>query len=327
VERNTAFVAARAETKTEIGTIDAEPGVRIAVLVDLDGRIMAPAVKMNQHLVAGVEGLVTLKARDRFRGGEETGFALEADEQTVVAVEPLKILSAQAGRNVIVGMAVVSLDTTLATPDFGEMGMAYSESIIATGVIGLLVLLVLYRLTLKPFEVLNDDIDKVLKGDIPQVTNEFKFEEMDQLFEVINSALQRVPKGGAPGGGADVLGGPAGPSVDEYAGPARMLSNLVKFGMVVLDGDRKILHMNSMFEEITGIRSDNAIGQDIPTVARDQAFGAFSNDVFDRATAGTEGISEDFDFSGVGFKMYAASFGAPGATARCYVLCAVRNEG
>ena len=326
VEKNSAFIAARAETKTEIGSIEREEGVRVAVLTDLDNRILAPPGKLNQYLASGGEAALAVRARDLFRQGREVGIIKEVDEETIVAIEPMKVLDPQMGRNVVVGMAIVSLDTSLATPDLGEIGMAYSEALIVTGLLGFLIVLVLYRLTIKPFEVLNDDIDKVLKGDIPQVTHEFKFEELDQLYDVINAALQRVPKGGAPGESA-AGDSPSGPTVDEYAGPVRMLAGLVKFGLVILDSDRKIVFLNSMFEEISGIRSDNAIGQDIPAVARDQAFGAFSADLFDRATAGTEGISEDFDFSGVTFKMYGAAFGVPGATARCYVLCALRSEG
>jgi PAS domain-containing protein len=326
-EKNSVHIASKAETKTEIGSIEREDGARVALLVDLDLRVLAPGVKLGQYLTNGDEARFASEAAAAFRKGRETPFVRELNDTTIAAIDPVKVVHPQLGKNVTAAMSVVSLDTSLATPDVGEMGVVYSETLIITGFFAGLLLLVLYRLTLKPFQVLNDDIDKVLKGDMSQVTHEFKMSEMNALWDIINSALQRVPKGG--GGSADGAAGglASGPAVDEYAGPVRMIGNLVKFGLLICDQDRKIVYMNAMMEEITGIRSDNAIGNDIPTVARDQAFGAFSNDVFDRAPVGGEGVSEDFDFSGVSFKMYAGSFGAPGATARCFVLLAVRNEG
>ena len=117
----------------------------------------------------------------------------------------MRILSTQAGRNITVGMAIVSVDTSLATPDLGEMGMTYSETLIFTGLLGGIILFILYKLTLKPLQVLNEDMDKVLKGDMPEVTHEFKFEELDQLWDIIGSALQRVPKGGAAAAWAAAL--------------------------------------------------------------------------------------------------------------------------
>src|SRR4029077_7609172 len=100
------------------------------MLVDLDNRILAPASKLNQYLSSGPEGVVAVKARDQFRKSRATGFWIEADSSTVVAVEPVKILNPQIGRNVTVGMAVVSIDTSISTLHLGEIGVIYSQSFI-----------------------------------------------------------------------------------------------------------------------------------------------------------------------------------------------------
>ncbi len=323
VDRNTPALAARAETKTEIGSIEREEGVRVAVLTDLDNRILAPGSRMNQYLNGGAEAKFAIDMKQRFQEGEERG-RVHLGDSLVIAVEPVKILNPQAGKNVVVGMAVVSIDTSLSTPGMGETGMAYAETLILTGLIGGIILFILYRLTLKPFQVLNDDIDKVLKGDMGQITREFKFEEIGQLLDVIDSALQRVPKGGAPGDG---LGMSSGPSAEDIIGSVQMFGDIGKFGLVVLDGDRKIVHMNSMFEEISGIRLDNAMGQELGMVARDQALGPFSQDLMARAPVGGRGVSEDYEFSGIGYKVFATAFGASGGAAKCYAIAAVKNDG
>jgi PAS domain-containing protein len=326
-ERNGPLMAARAESKAEVGSIEMAEGVRLAVLTDLDSRIIAPATRLNQYLTSGVEATFAVKAKDAFRAGRETGLVRELDDSTICAIEPVRIVSQSAGRNVTVGMAVVSIDTSLATPDIGETGMVYAETLILTGLIGGIILLLLYRITLKPLQVLNDDMDKVLKGDMGQVTHEFKFEELNQLWDIINSALQRVPRGDSAGGGDGMGGLSSGPTAEDFAGPIRMLGGIAKFGLAILDADKKIVFLNPMFEEVTGIRADGAIGQEFGQVARDQSLSPFTSELMDRAVVGSDGVSEDYDFSGTSFKCHAASFGMGGGPARCYVMAIVRNDG
>jgi pSer/pThr/pTyr-binding forkhead associated (FHA) protein len=323
---NAPILAARAETKADVGMIENAEGVRLALLTDLDNRIIAPSSKLNQYLASGNEAAIAIKAKDLFRAGRETGITAELDSSTVVAVEPVKVLSPTAGRNVVVAMAIVSIDTSLSTPDLGEMGVVYSETLVLTGLLGGLLFYILYRVTLKPFQVLNEDMDKALKGDLSQVTHQFKFEELDPLWEIINSAIQRIPKSDSPGGGLGGMGD-SGPTSEDYAGPLRMIGNIVKFGFVLFDSDKKIMFINPLFEEISGIRADNAIGQDISDVARDQAMGSFTNDILSRAPVGGEGVSEDFDFSGISYKIHVGVFGTSSGSAKCYVLAALRVEG
>jgi PAS domain S-box-containing protein len=322
VERNSAAMASKAETKTDIGTIDRADGVRLALLVDLNSRIVAPASRLNEYLTNGYEATFAVSAAKRFREGKDAGFVKTFSGDVVIAVEPVMVLDPQLGRNVAVGMAVVSLDASIATLDAGEMGVVYSEAFIITGIIGALIMFILYRLTLKPFETLNEDMDKVLKGDMHQVSRHFKFEEMQPLWDIINSVLQRAAKASPESvgnSGAEV-------SVEDFAGPLRAIGKTSKNAMVVCDESRRVVFLNEAFEEMTGIRADNAIGQELVSVARDQGFAAFANDVFDRVPSGGEGLSEDYDFSGMGYRVYVSAFGTPGEPPKCLVMTAVRNS-
>lgn len=341
VERNTAVIAARTETKAEIGAMDREEGVRVAVLLDLDSRIIAPSTKMNQYLATGAEASFARRMSRKFKDWEEI-LRLEnsgkknkdeapkksvrselievVDSETVAAIEPVVIFHPQIGKNVVVGMALVALDTSTATLDLGEMGVLYSETFILTALIAGILLFVLYRVTLKPFQVLNDDIDKVLKGELSEITHDYKFEEVHQLFDVVSSALQRIPK--TSNGMESGLGGSSNSNGEDFLATGKMLASFAKFGVIVLDGDRKIVTLNSMFEEISGIRSDSSIGQDIPSVARDQSFGPMVNELFDRAQSVPEGVSEDYDFSGISYKLHVASaMGGKG-----FLICVEKGE-
>jgi len=105
----------------------------------------------------------------------------------------------------------------------------------------------------------------------------------------------------------------------------RTLGSAITTGLVVFDGERKILYINSAFEEISGIRSDNSVGQDYSGVARDQGEAALVTDLLDRAQPGQEGSSENYDFSGVAHKVSVVCLGAVGAP-KCYLLIAARSE-
>lgn len=322
-EHNAPAIAARAESKTDISFVENAEGVRAAVLVDLENRIIAPSSKVNQYLAAGPEARFATRASKLFKAGQEKGLQAELDDALVV-IEPIKVFNPTVNKNVAAGMAIVSIDTSIATMAAGEMGTVYSKTLIYSAILCALVFFVLYRLTLKPFQILNEDMDKALKGEMGQVTHEFKLEELDALWDIINSALQRIPKAG-DGTGA-FAGGAGGPSADDYVGPMMTLADASKGGMVVFDHERKIVGLNAAFEEISGIRADGARGQEISAVARDQSLGALVNDLFDRAQAGTEGVSEDFEMSGVSFKLHLAALGKPGEPARCFVLAAAKND-
>jgi PAS domain-containing protein len=325
-DSNSVYLAARTETKTEIGAAEHADGVRVAVLVDLSNRIIAPALKQNSYLANGPEAMYAVRAAEAFKKGQERGLAWEVDSDTVAAYEPVKVLSSTKGQNEIVAMAVVSIDTSQATEGLGEMGVVYSETLILTGILAVVMLVILYKLTLKPFQVLVDDMDKVLKGDMNQVTQEFQWEEMAPLWDLINSALQRVPKSGT-----GMMGGAPDPiqdtklSPEEAAAPIAAVADSVGMGVAICDGERKVAYLNPVFEEVTGIRSDNSVGEELAGLARDQAFSALIGDLFDRAISGQE-ASEDFEFGGVAYRVRAVTAGSGVTGPKALVLMMAKVE-
>lgn len=317
VDLNSAAMRAKAETKTTIGNLGREPGTVAVLLTDLDSRVIAPANQSNQYLAGGPVASKVVASANLFKQGRETGTVGVAGN-TVVAVEPVKVFNPRQGRNIVVAMAVAALDTSISTPDLGSIGIIYSKALIMTGVLGLFLLLVLYRLTVKPFEVLGEDIDKVLTGDLGQVTREFKMEETRPLYDLIDSALHRIPKEGDEG----EMGG--GLNAEDFVTAARTLGDVAAYGLVLCDESRNVLYVNEAFEDISGIRNDEAAGHDLGSVARDQAFAALVSDLFDSVQMGGGSTGDDFEFGGIPYRMHAVSFG--NGSAKGYLLAAVRSE-
>ncbi len=326
-EQNASFLAAGAETKADIGIIDQYEGVRVAVLVDLDNRIIAPGSRLNQYLTSGPEATAAVRARDLFRAGRETGLIVEDDSGVVVSIEPVKILSPALGKNVVTAMALVSIDTSLSTPGSGEIGITYFQTLIFTSLFGIIIFSILYKVTLKPFITLNEDIDRALKDDLPQVTHEYQFEELNSLWEIINSTIQRIPRKNESNlSSIGISGGSGSNSVEDYEWPIRMLGNVGKLGLIAFGPDKRIIHLNSVFEEVSGIRLEAAIGQVMSSVAREQSLGLFVEEMLDRVTTGSEGANEDYDFSGISYKVHVSAFGESGQAPRCILMVLERNE-
>ena len=326
-EQNASVLAAGAETKAEVGLADQSQGVRVAVLVDLDNRIIAPSARMNQYLTSGPEATAAVRAKESFRNGREVGFTLEDESGVVLAIEPVKVLSPALGKNIVAAMSVVSIDSSFSTPGAGELGVIYFQTLILTSLFGLVIFSILYKLTVKPFLVLNEDMDRALKGEIPQVTHEYQIEELNSLWEIINSAIQRISNKGDLGmSSIGISGGADSNSTEEFDWPIKMLGSLGKLGVVAFGADKRIIYLNQIFEEVSGIRQESALGQDMGSVARDQSLGLFTDEILGRASTGSEGVNEDYDFSGISYKVHVSAFGGAGQAPRCFLMVLERNE-
>jgi PAS domain-containing protein len=324
-EKNTAVLASGNETRAEIGlpghsdvrdtTTD---GVLLAALTDFDLRIIAPATRINQYLVSGAEAKIAKKVGNMFREGKEGGFQTSLGE-SVIAIEPVKVV--RGGKNVAIAMAIVSLDISTSLMGMGEVGLIYSETLIITVLVGLLALLIMYRLTLKPFMILGEDMDKALKGELSQVTHEFKLEELNELWDLINSALQRIPRGNS----SDLSSSSQQESnPEQFIAPIQSTAEATGAAVAVCGPDRKVIFMSSAFERVSGIRADSAIGQDFSSLGTDESVGAMVQELFDRVTPGGGSVSDDKEFGGVQYQLYAAGFGTASDSApRAYVLTLV----
>jgi hypothetical protein len=325
-DKNTAVLASGNETRAEIGlpghsdvrdtTTD---GIMLAALTDLDLRILAPAQRINQYLMSGREAKIAKNAAKLFREGRELGFQ-GAIGETVIAIEPVKVV--RGGKNVVIAMAIVSLDASTSVMGMGDVGLIYSETFIITGLLGILALLIMYRLTLKPFMILNEDMDKALKGEITQVTHEFKLDELNPLWDLINSAIQRIPRGGADLSSSS--GQEASP--EQYVSALRATAEASGAAIALCGPDRRVLFVSSAFERVTGIRADSAVGHEFSSLGTDESTGAMVQDLFDRVTAGGDSVTDDKEFGGVQCQLYAAAFGTASDTApKAYVLTVVQK--
>jgi pSer/pThr/pTyr-binding forkhead associated (FHA) protein len=322
-DRNTPAVATKAESKLSLGSFEKAWGVRTVVIVDMDSRILAPSTKAGSYFQNPPEAAGTaVKAAKAFHDGKQVGFVTKAGDDTIVAVEPIQVLNPILGKNETRAMAVVALDSTLSSVEGGELWMVYAHTLVLSIIVGLFVFYLIYRITLRPFQEMNRKVDQVLRGEHVEFKPSVYFSEIDPLWDLVDSALKRVPRADEAAAGS---GAGRGISSSDLAGPLRTMAASSKNGVAILDEERKILFINSIFEEVTGVRNDAGEGQPLAIVSRDQAFSSLVSDLCDRAAPGTEGAFDEFDFSGIIFLVQVVSFGTFGDS-KCFVFTLIRKE-
>lgn len=341
-DRNSAAIAAKADSKLDLGTfgqsaivrtirtednriatLGQNTGVQAIAVTDLDVRVLAPAARAGTYFQNPPEAanFAASKAKALRSNPSEGGSAGKIGD-TIVAIEPIQVLNPALGRNEPKAMAIVALDATLSQVEGGELLMVYAHTLVLSIVIGLFVFYLIYRITLRPFQEMNRKVDQVLRGEHVEFKPSVYFSEIDPLWDLVDSALKRVPRAEESVGG---MGGGKGITSADFAGPLRTIAMNAKQGVAVLDEERKVICLNAIFEEVTGVRNDSSEGQPLATVSRDQAFSSLVNDLCERAAPGTEGASEEFDFAGIVFQIHVVAFGTFGDP-KCFVFNLIRKE-
>jgi PAS domain-containing protein len=300
-------IASHIESQIDLSQLENEESVKLVAITNTNMQIIAPQSRLNQLLAGGKEASFAIMMAKEFKEGREKGAGAVIGDSVAVYVEPIKTTDPRQVKSQISAMVVVAIDFSGNLLQTGGLGVAYGTGFVVAGLMGILAYFIILRLSFKPYEVLNDDLDQVLRGELPKVTHEFKIEETSSLWDNINATIQRIPKGG----GNDFSSGNDEVMVNwdyEFAG-IRAMAEATQSGFIGFDSNSVTVALNPQFEEISGVRSD-VIGQALQQVARDQAFVMLVNDLKDRVESSpSRSALDDFEFSGVAYQVIATGAG------------------
>lgn len=306
-DENAPALAARQESKLDVSALARADQVRVAVLVDMEQKILAPAALVNQYLTAKPEGPYVANILREFAKGRDKGISMTFPEEIALSVEPIRIFNPTSGQNQLAAFAVVSLSTASTSDAEADQMLALAYSMVISAVVGLILFFILYRVTLKPFSIMNSKIDSVLRGEMVEFSPRNKFEEIQPLWEIVDSALKRIPRSeisASANSFADDTNNPA----SQLSATLRGLATSLKDASLVLDHDLKILYLNNPAEEVVGFRNDSSYLNPLSSVARDQAFSQLIQDHKARVSMEQPEASDDFDFSGISFRVTTCVF-------------------
>lgn len=311
-DRNLMSIANRNESQINLSLLESEESVRLAVIVNPDLQIIAPQSKVNQILASGKEAAFAIAMSKQFREGRERGEGAFLSDTLVAYIEPIKVIDPQGIKNVMAGMVLVSIDFSDNLIRAGGTGVVLGTALVLTLAIAILFYLVIMRMTFKPFEVLNDELDQVLRGVLPRVTQEFKMSSLNNLFENINSVIQKANLN--EGSSNDSPGLHSEVDWNAEMASASALADLTKCGFFGCDPQLNVVSMNSTFEEMSGMR--NELGPvPVAQIARDQAFASLVSDLYDRVSSSFQNnVSDEFEFSGIPYSVMAMKILKSGKT-------------
>ncbi len=324
-DRNSAVMISRQDSKTDVGNFvkSIENGIKGVFLVDLNQKIVAPAEHAGQMFASGEEGAFLTVARAVYSKSDTSeGVAKLLSDGGIMAIHPVRAFSSQSAKNITVGFAVTIIDGSVVSMSASEVSMLYGYAMVIAALVGALFFYILYRLTLRPLSELNTKVDQALRGEMVDFKFSGKFEEMDEIWTVIDSALRRVPRSDSlEGMGSGLSGMQSSDLIPTLTSLAGTSAN----AMAVFEENRAFSMVNSAFEEVTSIRGDSCVGQTIQYASGDQAFTQLVDDLMARAMAGGAGISETLDFSGTTYKVTLLAFGANGGV-KAYLMTLTKDE-
>ncbi|RME17037.1 MAG: FHA domain-containing protein [Bdellovibrio sp.] len=259
-------------------------GVKKAIILGLDGQILAPARLAGRT----PEESYIQSARKKSRPSVDN-----IDDNTVVAVVPIMVPNPVTGLNSIGAFSVIVYDMkTLAINSDKTLSLLIQTFFIAL-LIGSILFFFLYKLIEHPIEDINSQLDKALSQNGGQVSTTYQFPILQQLCTNINSTLSRM-------GGEDQLSPP--PEIMEQDRQPEMnnLVELIGFPAIAIDAkDRNIMAANEAFSEKTGIPTESLLHQNVEDLL-DQSLRLQLIDLIDQIEQNPEGsVNSQLEFSGV----------------------------
>jgi len=289
------------ETQIDFSFLETEDSIKSVVITNPVLQIIAPVSRLNQIYAGGSEAVFAAQVAKLYREGRETGTGVVYDEQNIaVWTEPIRITDPRQLRSQLAAIVVVAIDFSGNMIASGGLGVTYGTGVAIAGIALLIGYLILMRLSAKPYEVLNEELDRILRGEISRVTQEFKIDETKALWENINTAAQRLPKNT----NETLMGGdlPWDQRLDAY----RAIAEQGKFAFLGLDPNLVIVSINEIFTNASGVRAES-IGQQV-AMAADQSLAALVGDLLRVATGSPGRFANDrFSFQGDDYDVVAVA--------------------
>lgn len=287
IARQLAAVSERAysqgsETAIRTDFAETEDGVTAAMVVSKeDGHIIAPLTKAqsysNEEFVA------------RARKHDEV-FVTQIGS-TIGASYPVRVFSSETGQQTVAAYSIVLYKIN--SVDLGSSVGLFARILVIALLFGWLVYFFIHKILVQNIESLTTQVDAALRGEKLMIEPRYDFDVMQNLITNINSALSRM------GQKQDqVIQNQFDPSVE-----AMNLARIVQDAAIILDNEKRIISVNTAFEDLTGMRLLTIQNQSIE-ILQDQALKLNLEDLWQKSNSQPSQISSStLDISGTEYEI------------------------
>ncbi|MDH5581461.1 MAG: FHA domain-containing protein, partial [Bdellovibrionales bacterium] len=189
-----ARINARALEKKQLDRIDTafletEDGVSSYELFDMEGRIVRPIGKLNEH-ISETFSIKSLEWASSQKSSKNE--LVQILEEGVIGVAAkINAYDAKLGSFEPVGIISIRFAPRSLAIEATKNSRAYLESLSTSALVALFFFGIVYFLTLRPFEELKYQIEQGMKGKLRNVELKYMMKELKPLVNIINTLLQR----------------------------------------------------------------------------------------------------------------------------------------
>ncbi|MBK9294289.1 MAG: FHA domain-containing protein [Oligoflexia bacterium] len=275
-----------AENTVRTDFAETEDGVTAAMVVSKeDGHIIAPLLRAQSY--SNEEFVARARKHDEI--------FVDKAGSSIGASYPIRVFSTETGQQSIAAYAVVLYKIN--SVNLAHSVGLFARILIIALLVGWLVYFLIYKIVSKNVESITTQLDSALRGEKLIIEPEYDFEQMHSLITNINSALSRM--------------GQKNQSVQiEQYDPlieAMNLTRIIQEPAIILDKEKRIISVNTAFEDLTGMRLITIQNQSLD-ILQDQALKLNLEDLWLRSMSQPSQISSSqLDISGTEYEIDAQS--------------------
>jgi hypothetical protein len=155
------------------------------------------------------------------------------------------------------------------------------EALIFAVFLGLLAFYLVMKMVTRPIQQIQEQLDAALRGEPVSVACDVKLTELENLAQVINFSVSRLRQSNSD------MSAPVGDS-DSDSEDTLLLKTIEELdvgtgdALLLLDKEKKVKFVGHVLEELIGMRSEYAKGQNISDCCRDAGFAGTAIDLSER---------------------------------------------
>jgi PAS domain-containing protein len=288
-------------TKLTTEAAESEQGILSCVIIDpRTNAILAPVKYLNKTM----SDIYTLLAIKHITDDKEETVSIEKSDTVYVVAQPIYVFSQEANDRMLQVVVVAEFQVpSNVSWSFNPM----AEALLVSSLIGLMGFYLIMKMFIYPIATMQEQLDAALKGESVTVTSEVRLGELESLATQINFALSRLKQGGGVGAQVVSVGDPE-VEAQAYINSVQEFDQGSTDGILLLDRDKKIRYVGKVLEDLIGLRSQYAMGQNISDACRDQSFAGTTIDLTDNVLQSLgETQAAQLDINGVSRSMTAVA--------------------
>ncbi len=272
-------------TRLTVEACEAETGILACYIIDpKTTAILAPAKLFSKSISdPGIrdENVYPLIALKKITEAKEDRVSVHEEGNRWVVAQPIFTYSEESKDRTLNAVVLAHFEVpTSITSTFESL----VEAALFATLLSLLAYFFIHKMFTFPITQLHEQLDAALRGEDVAIRCETRFEELENLAQVINFSVGRLRRAG--GGNAQPVSGSNVEDEDKvYIGAVEGFDRGTSDAIVLLDREKKVKFIGKAAEDLLSMRSQYAAGQNISDACRDQSFAGTAIDLADRVVS------------------------------------------